>query len=127
MFAYPGWLLGPIVLGYMIDGVCSVWDIQCGVKGRCLLYDHHKLQLRFHAFTSVPMALSVVFLLVAYVYCRRTGFLGDKNPATPDMIVTFSETAYNKEEIILTSAKSIESFKDDEKMILESKTKDEQL
>ncbi|XP_059146312.1 solute carrier organic anion transporter family member 1B2-like [Physella acuta] len=122
-----GWLLGPIVLGYVIDGVCTIWDIQCGVKGRCLLYDHRLLQLRFHAFTSIPMALSVLFLLVAYIHCRRTGFLGDKNTATPDKIGKFSETAFDREEIILTSAKSIESFKDNEKIILESKSKGDKL
>ncbi|XP_059146314.1 solute carrier organic anion transporter family member 4A1-like [Physella acuta] len=69
LFAVAG-SIGPIAFGHMIDETCLIWDHHCGVKGRCLLYDHKQFQLWFHAYTSVPMAMSLVFLVMAYTLCR---------------------------------------------------------
>ncbi|XP_059154805.1 solute carrier organic anion transporter family member 2A1-like isoform X2 [Physella acuta] len=67
-----GWLLGPVVFGMMIDGICVIWEAGCGGRGRCLLYDHAILKRKFHAYIAVPSLLSLLFIVAAYVYGRCT-------------------------------------------------------
>lgn len=87
-----GWLLGPLVFGYVIDGICVVWDVTCGARGRCLLYDNRTFQMKLHGFVAVPLAMSFLCLLGAYVYARWTKCLegpakdGKRNAAETSLV-----------------------------------------
>ncbi|RUS88015.1 hypothetical protein EGW08_004181 [Elysia chlorotica] len=71
-----GWLLGPIIFGRVIDGICTVWDVtQTGNRGRCLLYDNDVFRLKLHGFSSAGLLGCTSFLLIGYVYARCTGCL----------------------------------------------------
>ncbi|XP_059146311.1 solute carrier organic anion transporter family member 4C1-like, partial [Physella acuta] len=81
-----GWLLGPLVFGYVIDGICVQWDSSCGVRGRCLLYDHRLFQLKLHGYIVVPGAGCLLFMFIAFFYARATGCLeGEATPGTRDV------------------------------------------
>ncbi|CAL1547279.1 unnamed protein product [Lymnaea stagnalis] len=73
-----GWLLGPVIIGYVIDGFCTVWSYQCDTRGRCLLYDNELFRVKLHSYGTVAMACSLVFLVIAYAYARCTKCLEGK-------------------------------------------------
>lgn len=73
-----GWLLGPIVFGYVIDGICTVWDVSSpGVRGRCLLYDNDVFRLKIHGYSTSALLVGITSLLFGYIYARCTGCLDD--------------------------------------------------
>ncbi|KAK3766327.1 hypothetical protein RRG08_044517 [Elysia crispata] len=73
-----GWLLGPIIFGSVIDGICTVWDVaSSGTRGRCLLYDNDVFRLKLHAYSSLALLGCNFFLLLGYIYARCTGCLDD--------------------------------------------------
>ncbi|KAK6960435.1 solute carrier organic anion transporter family member 2A1, partial [Biomphalaria glabrata] len=81
-----GWLLGPIFIGYVIDGFCTIWDVTCGKRGRCLLYDNDVFRVKLHGYSATSLACSFVVLLIACIYARCTGCLdekGQKKKTTP--------------------------------------------
>lgn len=67
-FNQPGWLLSPVLVGLVIDGVCRVWDATCGVAGRCLLYDNNLLRLKLHGYAAVAIGLALLCTVVALAY-----------------------------------------------------------
>ncbi|GFS18161.1 solute carrier organic anion transporter family member [Elysia marginata] len=76
-----GWLLGPIIFGYVIDGICTVWDMTSpGVRGRCLLYDNDVFRLKIHGYSTIALLACVSCLLFGYIYARYTGCLDDPPP-----------------------------------------------
>ncbi|CAG5125103.1 unnamed protein product [Candidula unifasciata] len=76
-----GWLLGPIVFGNVIDGICTIWDVTCEVQGRCLRYDNSLFRLKIHGFGAVGVACSLACIVVAYVYARWTRCLDEPQGA----------------------------------------------
>ena len=80
----PGWLLGPIIFGSVIDGICTIWDVTSpGVRGRCLLYDNDVFKMKLHGYSSLSLLFSNAALLFGYLYARCTGCLDD--PPTDDL------------------------------------------
>ncbi|XP_059154803.1 solute carrier organic anion transporter family member 2A1-like [Physella acuta] len=66
-----GWLLGPVIIGYVIDGICVIWDVKCSTRGRCLLYDNEVFNNKLHGYISVATTISIIFLCIAYVFARK--------------------------------------------------------
>ncbi|BFZ11093.1 hypothetical protein BsWGS_14132 [Bradybaena similaris] len=81
MMSLLGWLLGPIVFGNVIDGICTIWDITCEVQGRCLRYDNSLFRLKIHGFGAVGIGCSLVCIFIAYVYARWTRCLEEPQSA----------------------------------------------
>ncbi|XP_012937036.1 solute carrier organic anion transporter family member 2A1, partial [Aplysia californica] len=75
MASLMGWLLGPIIFGNVIDGICTIWDVQCGTRGRCLLYDNNLFRLKLHGYSSVAIGCSLICNLLAFLYAKKTGKL----------------------------------------------------
>ncbi|KAK3732075.1 hypothetical protein RRG08_026460 [Elysia crispata] len=72
-----GYLSGGLAFGSLIDGVCSVWGVTCGVRGHCLQYDNDLFRFRLHSYVTVSMALAFITALAGYVYARRTDCLSE--------------------------------------------------
>ncbi|GFN86650.1 solute carrier organic anion transporter family member [Plakobranchus ocellatus] len=73
-----GWLLGPLIFGSVIDGICTVWDVtSSGDRGRCLLYDNDIFRIKLHAYSTISMLISCGWLLFAAIYAHFTGCLDD--------------------------------------------------
>nr|KAG5699923.1 hypothetical protein BaRGS_018222 [Batillaria attramentaria] len=70
-----GWLLGPVIFGNMIDGVCSFWERTCDGRGTCLLYDNDVFRVRLFSYVVVARAGGFLCILVAYISARVTGRL----------------------------------------------------
>ena len=70
MVLFSGWLLGPIVFGSVIDGVCDVWESTCDGRGFCLLYDNDMFRLLLHAYVTGARALGCLFTAFAYLSSR---------------------------------------------------------
>lgn len=77
-----GWLLGPIIIGRVIDGMCVIWDVKCGVTGRCLLYDNDLFRLKLHGYCVVALGCSLACSLVALVYAMWSKVLDDPKRQT---------------------------------------------
>ena len=72
-----GYLSGGLAFGSLIDGVCTVWGVTCGVKGHCLQYNNDLFRVRLHSYITVSMTLAFITALVGYVIAKRTDCLSD--------------------------------------------------
>ncbi|XP_064597301.1 solute carrier organic anion transporter family member 2A1-like [Liolophura sinensis] len=43
-----GWMLGPVVFGYIVDSTCSLWHNSCSKRGSCAIYDSYDLRNKLH-------------------------------------------------------------------------------
>ncbi|KAK6960438.1 hypothetical protein BgiMline_035645 [Biomphalaria glabrata] len=104
-----GWLLGPIIIGYVIDGICTVWDVTCGTTGRCLLYDNDVFRVKLHSYCATSLACSFVVLTIACIYARCTGCLDEKdqknnnNTKTSPLHLTSVNSDYSQHKDITVS------------------------
>ncbi|XP_048732891.2 solute carrier organic anion transporter family member 4A1-like [Ostrea edulis] len=57
---------GPVLLGYIIDKSCTIWQEECGEKGSCWTYDKHDLGMRIMIWWLVLKAMGVIFFYTAY-------------------------------------------------------------
>ncbi|KAH9488243.1 hypothetical protein Btru_063899 [Bulinus truncatus] len=94
MTSFFGWLLAPIVFGYVIDGICTIWDVQCGTSGRCLLYDNELFRVKLHGYCATALACSLVVLIIACAYARCTGCLDDKGQRPPQRSTTSAAASH---------------------------------
>ncbi|XP_059154811.1 solute carrier organic anion transporter family member 2A1-like [Physella acuta] len=90
-----GWLLGPVIIGYVIDGICVIWDVKCSTRGRCLLYDNEVFKNKLHGYITVATTVSILFLCIAYVFARRNprfhDNFGQDNLTSGDLSVKVSQ------------------------------------
>lgn len=63
---YIGTTPGPVLLGYIIDKSCTIWQEECGEKGSCWTYDKHDLGMRIMIWWLVLKAMGVIFFYTAY-------------------------------------------------------------
>ena len=72
-----GGLVGPMLLGYVLDHSCLLWEENCdGSTGSCLYYDNYQMAWLFFAVYESCKALNVVCGLLCwrlYEYKRRKG------------------------------------------------------
>ena len=69
MFYYPttGTIPGPVLLGAVFDGSCSLWQSRCGEsRGSCLSYHNDRLALYTFFMCAGIKILSIVFLVIAW-------------------------------------------------------------
>ncbi|XP_059154812.1 solute carrier organic anion transporter family member 2A1-like [Physella acuta] len=71
MTALFGWLLGPVITGNVIDGICVIWDVKCSTRGRCLLYDNEVFNNKLHGYITVATIISILFLFIGFLFARR--------------------------------------------------------
>ncbi|XP_062617844.1 solute carrier organic anion transporter family member 4A1-like [Saccostrea cucullata] len=57
---------GPVLLGYIIDSACTIWQEDCGEKGSCWTYNKHDLGMRIMIWWLVLKALGVIFFFTAF-------------------------------------------------------------
>uniref|UniRef100_A0A0B7BPZ4 Solute carrier organic anion transporter family member n=2 Tax=Arion vulgaris TaxID=1028688 RepID=A0A0B7BPZ4_9EUPU len=85
-----GWLLGPILFGNAIDSVCTIWDITCETRGRCLLYDNSLFRVKLHGYAATSLACSVTCIVFAYLYARCTKCLDEPKDGNGEVKMTLA-------------------------------------
>lgn len=66
-------MLGPIIFGGVVDGICIQWDTNtCGGRGACRLYDNDILRFKMIGFQAGFRFLALLFMIVALVYAIMT-------------------------------------------------------
>ncbi|EDV28794.1 uncharacterized protein TRIADDRAFT_19404 [Trichoplax adhaerens] len=61
---------GPLLIGLIIDTSCNVWNIECGEKTSCWLYNNRQMGYLVFAFVIICKGASTVFFALAWYYCR---------------------------------------------------------
>lgn len=74
-----GLIPGPIIMGAIIDSACLLWDMSCGERGNCWLYDSDSFRLAMHLVPIVFTFISVFGDIVVYYYSRQLDLYGDRD------------------------------------------------
>lgn len=72
MMSTLGWMLGPILFGRWIDGICIQWEHSCTGSGACRLYDNDTLRMKLMGYQLIFRILALVFYGLTYVSARVT-------------------------------------------------------
>ncbi|KAL3873140.1 hypothetical protein ACJMK2_036294 [Sinanodonta woodiana] len=87
---------GPILLGFVLDSTCKVWDEKCdGGRGSCWVYDTEDMSIRLMIWWITIKALGITFFLLAsFVYRAPKESSHNENPTVeiPDPIGSISMT-----------------------------------
>ncbi|KAK3710366.1 hypothetical protein QZH41_002798 [Actinostola sp. cb2023] len=62
---------GPMIIGYVIDNTCSLWNTKCGQRGNCLNYDYDKLGWIIVSYAIPLKAFSLLFYFLSWYYCKE--------------------------------------------------------
>ena len=68
-----GTIPGPLLFGLLFDSACQYWQLECGRRGNCWVYDNGKLSYYALAFSASAALLAAVFAGLAwftYPKCR---------------------------------------------------------
>lgn len=65
-----GWMPGPILFGFMIDGTCLLWKHTCGERQSCQLYDIVYFRNSIHGYATVTTICALLTIVPLYVYFR---------------------------------------------------------
>ena len=63
---FPGTTPGPVLLGFIIDSACTIWQEDCGKTGSCWTYNKHDLGLRIMIWWLILKAMGVIFFFTAF-------------------------------------------------------------
>ena len=64
---FPGTTPGPVLLGFIIDSACTIWQEDCGETGFCWTYNKHDLGLRIMIWWLILKAMGVIFFFTAFM------------------------------------------------------------
>ena len=71
-------MLGPILFGKLIDGICIQWENSCVAgTGACRLYDNDSFRLKLFGYQASFRFLGLVFIIVSLVSAIRSGKFRD--------------------------------------------------
>lgn len=87
---------GPILLGFVLDSTCRVWDEKCdGGRGSCWVYDAEDMSSRLMIWwIAIKVTGITFFLLASFVYRAPKESSHNENPTVelPDPIGSISMT-----------------------------------
>ncbi|XP_076437485.1 solute carrier organic anion transporter family member 2A1-like [Babylonia areolata] len=73
MTSISGGILGPVIFGKLIDGICIQWEQRsCTGGGACQLYDNDSFRLKLLGYQLIFRALSFVFAILAFISAKVT-------------------------------------------------------
>lgn len=75
-----GNLPGPLLIGSMIDTSCSLWNIECGERTSCWLYNNTQMSYLVMAFGLAFKGLGSIFFFLAWYFYRDTVNSDTKQP-----------------------------------------------
>ena len=65
---------GPIIVGFLFDATCTLWQDKCGERGSCWMYDSNGIKL---GFTFLPIGLKIMatlfYFLAQFFYKQPQG------------------------------------------------------
>ena len=74
MFLILGAIPGPILLGALIDSVCTLWETDaCDGSRNCWLYDNADFSEILLILTMVLRGVSLLFLVLSLVFYEPSG------------------------------------------------------
>lgn len=85
LFASIAWLLGPILFGKIVDGICIQWENSCRGKGACRLYDNDIFRLRMLGFQTGFRFIGLILLILAIVSAIVTKKFHKQEAKAPEM------------------------------------------
>ncbi|PVD27050.1 hypothetical protein C0Q70_12200 [Pomacea canaliculata] len=82
------WMLGPILFGKIVDGICIQWENSCFGRGACRLYDNDMFRLRMLGYQIGFRFLGLLLSISALVYAIVTKKFQKQEAKTPAMEMT---------------------------------------
>ncbi|CAH0381152.1 unnamed protein product [Bemisia tabaci] len=75
----------PVVYGAVVDSACLVWDMACGKKGACSLYDAKVFRRFYHGTTGGIMLLAFFVDLIVWFKAGSINFADEQTPAPEEL------------------------------------------
>ncbi|XP_065830709.1 solute carrier organic anion transporter family member 4C1-like [Oscarella lobularis] len=66
MFSHCGFIVGPILIGAVIDLSCVLWSSNCGRRGSCWVYDNEKMAYYVLIVTEAVFTLAFICFFVSW-------------------------------------------------------------
>ncbi|XP_054922554.1 solute carrier organic anion transporter family member 74D-like isoform X2 [Dermacentor andersoni] len=67
-----GFIPYPVIYGAIMDRSCLVWEVNCGARGNCWVYDAATFRYLLHGVSMGFIALGAFFSLAVYVFGRHS-------------------------------------------------------
>ncbi|KAF4526234.1 hypothetical protein B566_EDAN001919 [Ephemera danica] len=74
----------PIVYGAVVDSACLVWDMACGEKGACWLYDTDVFRMFYHGTTGAILLCAFFVDLIVWYKAGSISFVEEPGGANPE-------------------------------------------
>ena len=66
MFSHCGFIVGPVLIGAVIDLSCVLWSSNCGKRGSCWVYDNEKMAYYVLIVTEAVFTLACICFFVSW-------------------------------------------------------------
>uniref|UniRef100_A0A0E9Y2K7 Solute carrier organic anion transporter family member n=1 Tax=Amblyomma americanum TaxID=6943 RepID=A0A0E9Y2K7_AMBAM len=85
-----GFIPYPVIYGAIMDRSCLVWEVNCGARGNCWVYDAATFRYLLHGASMGFIVLGALFSLAIYVFGRHSCQLrADQEASDEDEDVVF--------------------------------------
>ncbi|KAL8602423.1 hypothetical protein ACOMHN_036378, partial [Nucella lapillus] len=80
MVSLTGWILAPLLFGYLIDGTCELWDTTCeGQHRSCHVYNMESFRYYYYGAITASRVGALLAMVAALLLAQMTGAL-DRQP-----------------------------------------------
>ncbi|KAM7307677.1 solute carrier organic anion transporter family member 74D [Ixodes scapularis] len=79
-----GFIPYPLIYGALMDSSCLVWDVNCGARGNCWLYDSQRFRYLLHGLSMGFLSLGALFSCAVYLFGKSSSELEDDQGAEDD-------------------------------------------
>jgi len=68
VFRVFGSIPGPILFGALVDSGCTYWQIECGRRANCWVYDNYLLSTRAYAFCLICVLICGLCTFLVWIF-----------------------------------------------------------
>ncbi|XP_046737187.1 solute carrier organic anion transporter family member 74D [Diprion similis] len=82
----------PIVYGAVVDSACLVWEVACGERGACWLYDSNIFRMFYHGTTGGILLCAFITDLVVWYKAGSINFADENEEGTAEEMVNLKRS-----------------------------------
>lgn len=80
----------PIVYGAVVDSACLVWEMACGEKGACRLYDSYVFRMFYHGITGAILLCAFFVDVIVWYKAGSINFVDEQNSQIEEELDTIT-------------------------------------
>eukprot|EP00118_Oscarella_pearsei_P014019 m.117184 g.117184 ORF g.117184 m.117184 type:complete len:626 (+) comp37608_c0_seq1:11-1888(+) len=83
IFSHSGYIVGPVLVGSVIDLSCVLWSSSCGKKGSCWVYDNEKMGYYLLAVCESAVVLAFLFFFISWWFFKEDVEVANEESENP--------------------------------------------